>query len=105
MVWIPIGITFAVATLPERDGDRRSEGRGQRSEIGGRRSDPQITQITRIRKKGTEDSGQRSEVRERQRSEVRSQGKTEIRGQRSEVGERQMSEVGGQRSEGGGHPG
>ena len=49
MVWIPIGITFAVATLPERDGGQRTEGRDRRSEIGSRGK--------------TDIRGQKSEVR------------------------------------------
>ena len=46
--------------------------------------------------------GQRSEDAERQRAEVRGRGKTEVRGQKSEVGERQRSDVRIQRSEAGG---
>jgi O-antigen ligase len=33
MVWIPIGITFAVATLPEREGSQKSDVRNQMSEV------------------------------------------------------------------------
>ena len=33
MGWIPIGITFAAATLPERDGSQRTEGRNRMTEI------------------------------------------------------------------------
>ncbi len=54
--------------------------------------DPQITQITRIRKKGTEVGGWRSEGGGR---------KPEVGSQRSEVRKRQRSVVEGQRSEGG----
>jgi nucleoside-diphosphate-sugar epimerase len=47
--------------------------------VNGERTDPQITQITRIREKGTGDKGRG------RRSEVRGRGKTEIRGQRSGI--------------------
>lgn len=39
MVWIPIGITFAVATLPERDGGQISEDSGQKTAVRGQRSE------------------------------------------------------------------
>src|SRR2546426_5298932 len=92
----PIANTLIEITIQEGASGRKSEGRGQKSEVGSQRSEGR-GQKSEVRSQRSEVRGQKAEVRS-QRAEVRSQ-RSEVRGQKSEV-RSQRPEGRGQKAEG-----